>query len=136
AINKLDVRTLDEFRRAVDLVAADAGVRGVLLTSAKDVFIVGADITEFGEMFARPAEAITAQALANHRTLCAFEDLPVPSVAALNGYALGGGVEIALGAALRIMATGAQVGVPEVKLGLFPGLGGTVRLARLAGAEA
>lgn len=65
----------------------------------------------------------------------AFEDLPVPSVAAVNGYALGGGLEVALSATYRVMSTAAQVGVPEVNLGLFPGAGGTVRLPRAASAE-
>ena len=136
AINKLDARTVDEFRQATAAIAADASVRGVLLSSTKDVFIVGADITEFGAMFAQPAEAIARDVLAKNQIFVAFEDLPVPSVAAINGYALGGGLELVLTAAGRVMSSAAQVGVPEVKLGLFPGFGGTVRLARVAGAQA
>lgn len=135
-INKLDARTVDEFRQATAAIAADPTVRGVLLSSAKDVFIVGADITEFGTMFAQPAEAIARDVLAKNQIFVAFEDLPVPSVAAINGYALGGGLELVLTAAGRVMSDTAQVGVPEVKLGLFPGFGGTVRLARVAGAQA
>lgn len=135
AINKFDARTVAELREAVAVLAADTGLRGVLITSPKDVFIVGADITEFGATFQQSAEAITAGVRRSNEVFVALEDLPVPTVAALNGYALGGGLELALAATLRVMSTAAQVGVPEVKLGLFPGFGGTVRLARVAGLE-
>ncbi|SMG00223.1 fatty acid oxidation complex subunit alpha FadB [Burkholderia singularis] len=134
AINKLDGRTVDEFRQATEILAAAPGVRGVLVTSAKDVFIVGADITEFGEMFKQSAQDMTRDVLAKNQIFVAFEDLPFPSVVAINGFALGGGLELALAAAYRVMSTTAQIGVPEVKLGLFPGFGGTVRLSRVAGA--
>ena len=133
AINKLDARTVDEFRQATALIAAAPAVRGVLVTSAKDVFIVGADITEFGATFQNTAEGIAADVRAKNDWINVFEDLGVPSVVAINGFALGGGLEIALLAPLRVMADTAQIGVPEVKLGLFPGFGGTVRLARVAG---
>jgi 3-hydroxyacyl-CoA dehydrogenase / enoyl-CoA hydratase / 3-hydroxybutyryl-CoA epimerase / enoyl-CoA isomerase len=104
-----------------------------LVTSAKDVFIVGADITEFGAKFGQAPDAIAADVADSNVVFVAFEDLPVPSVVAVNGFALGGGLEFALATSLRVMSTTAQVGVPEVKLGLFPGFGGTVRLSRLAG---
>ena len=133
AINKLDDRTVNEFGRATAAIASASDVRGVLVTSAKDVFIVGADITEFGTKFQQPAEVIADSALASNQIFVAFEDLAVPSVVAINGFALGGGLELALAGAWRVMSTTAQVGVPEVKLGLFPGGGGTVRLARIAG---
>lgn len=133
AINKLDARTVAEFRQATTLIANAPGVRGVLVTSAKDVFIVGADITEFGATFQSPPEAIARGVRASNEGFNAFEDLGVPSVVAINGFALGGGLELALLAAYRVAAEGAQVGVPEVRLGLFPGFGGTVRLARVAG---
>ncbi len=133
AINKLDARTVDEFRQATALIAAAPAVRGVLVTSAKDVFIVGADITEFSATFQDSAEGIAAGVRAKNDWINVFEDLGVPSVVAINGFALGGGLEIALLAPLRVMADTAQIGVPEVKLGLFPGFGGTVRLARVAG---
>ncbi len=134
-INKLDQRTLDEFREASAMIARDASVRGVLVTSAKDVFIVGADIGEFSALFQRPAETIAAHVRRNNDALVAFEDLAVPTVAAINGFALGGGLELALACSLRVMSTSARVGLPEVSLGLFPGLGGTVRLGRIAGAR-
>jgi 3-hydroxyacyl-CoA dehydrogenase/enoyl-CoA hydratase/3-hydroxybutyryl-CoA epimerase/enoyl-CoA isomerase len=133
AINKLDDRTVDELKRAVDAIRAAPALRGVLVTSAKDVFVVGADITELPALFQEPAERITAIVLLKNQIVIDLEDLTVPTVAAINGYALGGGLEVALAAAARVMSTAAQVGVPEVKLGLFPGLGGTVRLSRVAG---
>ncbi|PIF75079.1 3-hydroxyacyl-CoA dehydrogenase/enoyl-CoA hydratase/3-hydroxybutyryl-CoA epimerase/enoyl-CoA isomerase [Variovorax sp. 54] len=133
AINKLDARTVDEFRQATERIAASPAVRGVLVTSAKDVFIVGADITEFGATFQQAEADIARGVRASNELFNAFEDLAVPSVVAINGFALGGGLELAMLAPLRVMADTAQVGVPEVKLGLFPGFGGTVRLSRLAG---
>lgn len=133
AINKLDARTVDEFRQATERIAASPDVRGVLVTSAKDVFIVGADITEFGATFQQAEADIARGVRASNELFNAFEDLAVPSVVAINGFALGGGLELAMLAPLRVMADTAQVGVPEVKLGLFPGFGGTVRLSRLAG---
>lgn len=133
AINKLDDRTVNELRQATAALAAQAGLRGVLVSSTKDVFIVGADITEFGAKFEQSAAAIATDVARSNEVFVAFEDLPVPTVVAINGFALGGGLEMAVSASLRVMSTAAQVGVPEVKLGLFPGFGGTVRLSRLAG---
>lgn len=133
-INKFDDRTVDELRQVTDLLRATPGLRGVLATSAKEVFIVGADITEFGEKFQKAAAEITQDVLRSNEVFIAFEDLPAPTVVAINGYALGGGLEFVLANSIRVMSDTAQVGVPEVKLGLFPGFGGTVRLARIAGA--
>lgn len=133
SINKFDDRTVEELRQATRLLAAEPSLKGVLVTSAKDVFIVGADITEFGRKFGMPAQDITDDVLRSNEVFVAFEDLPVPTVAAINGFALGGGLELALACTARIMSDAAQAGVPEVKLGLFPGFGGTVRLVRLAG---
>ncbi|ROZ68810.1 fatty acid oxidation complex subunit alpha FadB [Ramlibacter sp. WS9] len=133
AINKLDDRTLVEFEQAVAEIRNTPGVRGVLVSSAKDMFIAGADITEFGASFSRSPAAIAELAKEKNQGLIAFEDLAVPSVVAINGFALGGGLELALGASLRVMSSNSQIGLPEVNLGLFPGLGGTVRLSRIAG---
>ncbi|AFQ51080.1 NAD-binding 3-hydroxyacyl-CoA dehydrogenase protein [Burkholderia cepacia GG4] len=133
SINKFDRRTIDELRQANQYLLNQAGLRGVLVTSAKNVFIVGADITEFGVKFAQPAAAIAADVAGSNDAFIQFEDLPVPSVVAINGFALGGGLEFALTGAMRVMSSDAQIGVPEVKLGLFPGFGGTVRLVRIAG---
>lgn len=135
AINKFDARTVDELRSATAAIAADPSVRGVLVSSAKEPFIVGADITEFGQAFKLPVAEMVANGERSNAVFNAFEDLPVPSVIALNGFALGGGFEMALTGAWRVMSDRAQVGLPEVKLGLFPGFGGTVRLPRVAGPQ-
>jgi 3-hydroxyacyl-CoA dehydrogenase / enoyl-CoA hydratase / 3-hydroxybutyryl-CoA epimerase / enoyl-CoA isomerase len=133
AINKLDDKAVAEFGQAVAAIAAAPHVRGVLVTSAKDVFIVGADITEFGRKFLSTGEEVAHGVLQSNQVFVRFEDLTMPTVIAINGFALGGGLELALSGALRVMSQAAQVGVPEVKLGLFPGFGGTVRLPRVAG---
>ena len=133
SINKFDDQTVEELRQATVVLRSSPGLKGVLVTSAKDVFIVGADITEFGRKFMLPAEQITADVLRSNEVFTAFEDLPVPTVVAINGFALGGGLEFALTCSFRVMSSGARIGVPEVKLGLFPGFGGTVRLVRIAG---
>ncbi|MDE2157908.1 MAG: enoyl-CoA hydratase/isomerase family protein, partial [Burkholderiales bacterium] len=137
SVNKLDTLAMTELRAAtgaIAAIAAQGALRGLLVTSAKPVFIVGADIGEFGAMFQLGVDAMAAQIAASNAVFTAFEDLALPTVAAINGYALGGGLEFALSAALRVMSDEAQVGVPEVKLGIFPGFGGTVRLPRVAGA--
>jgi len=134
-INKFDAATIDELRKAVASIAADTTAKGLLVTSAKGVFIVGADITEFGEMFKLSVPELAAHNARSNDVFVAFEDLAIPSVVAVNGFALGGGLEFVLANALRVMSTSAQVGVPEVDLGLFPGFGGTVRLPRVASAQ-
>jgi 3-hydroxyacyl-CoA dehydrogenase/enoyl-CoA hydratase/3-hydroxybutyryl-CoA epimerase/enoyl-CoA isomerase len=132
AINKLDVPTVNELGAATDELARQAGLRGVLVTSAKSGFIVGADIFEFAGLFARPGPQIVAHIAGQNAVFRKFEDLELPIVTAINGVALGGGLEMALASDYRVIAQTAQVGLPEVKLGLFPGYGGTVRLPRLA----
>ncbi len=135
SVNKFNRLALTELREAVQAIAADSSVRGVILTSGKDVFIVGADINEFTEMFALPDEQLIEGVMEVNQTFSAFEDLEVPTVAAINGIALGGGLEISLAADFRVMAEKAKIGLPEVKLGIYPGWGGTVRLPRLIGAD-
>lgn len=133
SINKLDQRTVAELGQATQIIGSTPSIRGVLVTSTKDAFIVGADITEFGEMFKMPLPELVASLDQSNTVATAFEDLPVPSVAAINGFALGGGLELALCATYRVMSAKAQIGLPEVSLGLFPGMGGTVRLPRISG---
>lgn len=135
-INKFDARTVTELKEAVAAIAAAPGVRGVLATSAKDVFVVGADITEFGEKFKLPHADLVEDVRSSNEAFVALEDLALPTVVAIDGYALGGGMEFVLACAIRVMSRKAQVGLPEVKLGLFPGFGGTVRLPRVAGPQA
>lgn len=134
-VNKLNQATLQEFDAATQAIAKDGSVKGVIVTSGKAVFIVGADITEFGGMFARGEESIAQNVLEVDRMFSRFEDLPVPTVAAINGICLGGGTELALSCDYRVMSTAAKMGVPEVKLGIFPGFGGTVRLPRIMGVD-
>jgi len=139
SVNKLNAVALQDFAAATQAIAQaiaqDGSVKGVIVTSAKSVFIVGADITEFGAMFAAGEEGIAKTVLEVNRSLSAFEDLPVPTVVAINGVCLGGGLELALAGDYRVMSTAASVGFPEVKLGIFPGFGGSVRMPRIIGID-
>jgi 3-hydroxyacyl-CoA dehydrogenase/enoyl-CoA hydratase/3-hydroxybutyryl-CoA epimerase/enoyl-CoA isomerase len=132
-INKFDGDTLTDLHGAVAVISANASIRGVLITSGKDGFIAGADIAAFAKMFKRSEGEIRKFCTDANAAMNALEDLPVPTVVAINGFALGGGFELALAADLRVMSRSARVGFPEVKLGLIPGFGGTVRLSRVAG---
>ncbi|MGB1093052.1 MAG: enoyl-CoA hydratase-related protein, partial [Oceanobacter sp.] len=135
SINKFNKATLTELQQATAAIAADNSLKGVLVSSAKESFIVGADIMEFGKYFAGNEEHI-AQYLAEANAIFnAFEDLPVPTLVAINGLALGGGCEMVMSADFRVMSESAKIGLPEVKLGIMPGFGGTVRLPRLIGAD-
>ena len=134
-INKFNRATLAELAEVVALVQAGPGLRGLLVTSAKDCFVVGADVTEFLAYFQETEAALTRWLLEVDQLFATLEDFPFPTVAALNGFAFGGGLEFALSASYRVMAAGTRIGVPETKLGIFPGWGGTVRLSRLAGAD-
>jgi 3-hydroxyacyl-CoA dehydrogenase/enoyl-CoA hydratase/3-hydroxybutyryl-CoA epimerase/enoyl-CoA isomerase len=127
--------TLENLKAATDAIKGNSDVKGVLVTSGKDCFIVGADITEFGEAFKLPEEEIVEWIVAGNQIFNAIEDLPVPTLTAINGIALGGGFEMCLATDFRVMSEKAKVGLPEVKLGLMPGFGGTVRLSRVIGAD-
>jgi 3-hydroxyacyl-CoA dehydrogenase/enoyl-CoA hydratase/3-hydroxybutyryl-CoA epimerase/enoyl-CoA isomerase len=133
SVNKFDSQTLDELRAAMSLVKHAESVRGLLVTSSKSVFVVGADITEFSVMFNATRKEFVAQAADVNRIFSDIEDLPYPSVAAINGFALGGGLEISLSCDRRVISSKASIGLPETGLGIMPGWGGTVRLPRLAG---
>ena len=135
SVNKFNSATLSELQAAVEAIQNNADVTGVVVTSGKDVFIVGADITEFVGTFKLPEEDLVAGNLEANKIFNAFEDLNVPTVAAINGIALGGGLEMCLAADFRVMAASAKIGLPEVKLGIYPGFGGTVRLPRLIGVD-
>ena len=136
SVNKLNQLTLSEYKAAIEAVAADDSLKGVIVTSGKPVFIVGADITEFHKHFLSSEDDIVAGLLdINLNIFNAFEDLPIPTVAAINGLALGGGLETALVCDYRVMADTAKVGQPETKLGIIPGYGGTTRLPRMIGAD-
>ena len=134
SVNKFDQLTLKELGEAVAAIS-ESDARGVIFSSAKSTFIVGADITEFTGLFATGPEAIRTWIGRANDVFNAVEDLSIPTVAAINGVALGGGFELALATDFRLALETAVVGFPEVKLGILPGFGGTVRLPRLIGAE-
>ncbi len=136
SVNALDAATVETLRAAVMQLRAQADLKGVLVTSGKDSFIVGADIYEFTGLFAKTEDEIAAFNAQQSSAFTALQDLPVPVVVAINGLALGGGFETALAADYRIAADVAKVGLPEVSLGIIPGFGGTVRLPRVIGAAA
>lgn len=135
SVNKFNRLTVSEFAEALDVIEAASDIKGLLLSSGKSVFIVGADITEFGDTFSGGPESIVELMNKNNQNISRLEDLPIPTVVAINGYALGGGFEICLGCDFRVMGDQAKVGLPEVKLGLIPGWGGTVRLPRIVGVD-
>jgi 3-hydroxyacyl-CoA dehydrogenase/enoyl-CoA hydratase/3-hydroxybutyryl-CoA epimerase/enoyl-CoA isomerase len=135
SVNKLNAAALASLQAAVADLRSQKGLRGVLLTSGKDVFCVGADITEFLAHFEKSEAELTSWILGTDAVFSGLEDLDAPSVAVINGIAVGGGFELCLAASYRAIAHTAPVGLPETKLGLFPGWGGTVRLSRLCGAD-
>ncbi|GHA90201.1 fatty acid oxidation complex subunit alpha FadB [Modicisalibacter luteus] len=135
SINKLSSTVIKELQDAVKAIQAERDLQGLVISSAKSVFIVGADITEFHEMFARGERFLMDMCQEVHTLFNTIEDLPFPTVTALNGLALGGGCEVALTTDFRVMAETAEIGLPETKLGILPGWGGCVRLPRIAGAD-
>ncbi len=135
SVNKFSTAVLEELNHVLGLVENNSDIKGLLLTSGKDVFIVGADVMEFVPMFAKGPEAVESAVTATNAIFSRLEDLPIPTVAAINGYALGGGMEVCLACDFRVASTAAKVGLPEIKLGIIPGWGGTVRLPRLAGLD-
>ena len=131
ARNALDEEMLGLLRAAAVAAADEPVVRAVVITGAGDrAFSAGADIRR---MQAMTPEDGRRWALLGHEVFQTIEDLPKPVIAAINGIAVGGGCELALVCDFRVMAEGAQVGQPEIKLGLIPGWGGTQRLPRLIG---
>jgi 3-hydroxyacyl-CoA dehydrogenase/enoyl-CoA hydratase/3-hydroxybutyryl-CoA epimerase/enoyl-CoA isomerase len=135
SVNKFNKATLAELGQVLALVKAEPGVKGLLASSGKDCFIVGADVTEFIGYFKNPEDQLIAWIMEVHKLFCTVEDFDFPTVTAINGFALGGGLEFALSTSYRVMSSEARIGLPETKLGIFPGWGGTVRLSRLAGAD-
>jgi enoyl-CoA hydratase len=131
ALNALNAATLDELARAVAEVKADARARVLLITGAGDkAFVAGADIAEMLAYSAEEARVFSAQGMA---LMHAIEALPLPVIALVNGYALGGGCELALACDWVLASDTAVFGQPEVTLGIPPGFGGTQRLTRLVG---
>jgi len=131
ALNALNAKTLDELEDAIDKAAADHDVRAIILTGAGEkAFVAGADISELVDLNEGSG---TAFARRGQRLLLKIERLVKPVIAAVNGFALGGGCELAMACAIRIASTNASFGQPEAKLGLIPGYGATQRLPRLVG---
>jgi enoyl-CoA hydratase len=130
-LNALSHRTFEDLKTAFEDARDDAGVRGVILTGAGDkAFIAGADISELATTTAVEAEGGSRF---GQEVLNLIENLGKPVIAAINGFALGGGCETAMACTMRVASEHAKFGQPEVKLGLIPGGGGTQRLPRLIG---
>lgn len=130
-LNALNAQTVEELGRAFEAARDDDAVRAVILTGAGEkAFVAGADINELATMTPVTGKAIAER---GQRTLLSIERFPKPVIAAVNGFALGGGCELALACHIRIASEKAQLGLPEVTLGIIPGYGGTQRTARLLG---
>ena len=129
-LNALNDRVITELGEAVDQVVSDSNVGGIILTGAGRAFVAGADISEL-----ESHGPVSAKRLAQtgQDVFGRFESSPKPVIAAVNGFALGGGCELAMACHIRIASEAAKFGQPEVKLGLIPGYGGTQRLPRLVG---
>ena len=130
-LNALNRETMGELADAFTRVRDDAAIRALIITGAGEkAFVAGADINELAVLTPIEAQAV---ALRGQGIFRALETTPKPTVAAVNGFALGGGLELAMSCAIRVAAPNAKFGQPEVKLGIVPGFGGTQRLPRLVG---
>jgi enoyl-CoA hydratase len=130
-LNALSGAVVVELQQAFDRIASDASIRAAILTGAGEkAFVAGADINELAVL--SPIQA-REYAIRGQRTFRYLETCGKPSVAAVNGYALGGGLELAMACTVRFASENAKLGQPEVKLGIIPGYGGTQRLPRLVG---
>jgi enoyl-CoA hydratase len=130
-MNALNFQTMDEIQAAVAEVHADDSIRALIVTGSGDkAFVAGADISEFTELGLKESYDFIRRGAKIFRDI---EALNVPSIAAVNGMALGGGCELAMGCTFRIVSESAVFGLPELGLGVIPGYGGTQRLARIIG---
>jgi enoyl-CoA hydratase len=130
-LNALNTKTVLEIGEAFDAARADAGVRVLIITGAGEKsFVAGADINELAQR--TPVDG-KEYAIRGQEIFHRLETMGKPSIAAINGFALGGGCELALSCSIRIASKTARIGQPEVKLGITPGYGGTQRMARLCG---
>ncbi|OQY25471.1 MAG: hypothetical protein B6I34_02060 [Anaerolineaceae bacterium 4572_32.1] len=132
ALNALNQALMAELDAAIDELAADESVRAIVLTGAGEkAFAAGADISEFNSI---PSASVAAEfSLRGQAILIKIERLPKPVIAAINGFALGGGCELIMACDIRLAADTARLGQPEINLGIIPGYGGTQRLTRLVG---
>lgn len=131
-LNALNKQTISELNSCFKELEANTEVRAIVLTGAGDkAFVAGADIKEFASFSEEEGKALAKDG--QEQLFNLVENLSTPVVAAINGFALGGGLELAMACHMRLAADGAQMGLPEVTLGLIPGYGGTQRLAQLVG---
>ena len=131
ALNALNSATIAELGQVLDAIEADASLRALVVTGAGEkAFVAGADIAEMSELGPLDARRFAEK---GERTLARLEELAIPTIAAVNGFALGGGCELAMACDLVYASEKARFGQPEVNLGLIPGFGGTQRLARRVG---
>jgi enoyl-CoA hydratase len=130
-LNALNAKTVEELGDCLERIERDNSVRVIIFTGAGEkAFVAGADINELAKR--TPVDGKEFSVFGN-RILHRLETMGKPSIAAINGFALGGGCELALGCSMRIASKNAKLGQPEVKLGLLPGFGGSQRLSRLCG---
>ncbi|MDQ6872923.1 MAG: enoyl-CoA hydratase-related protein [Gemmatimonadota bacterium] len=129
-LNALNDATIGELGQAIDQIREDDSIGGAIVTGAGRAFVAGADISELSS---QTPDLAKARARAGQDVFRKFETSPKPIIAAVNGFALGGGCELAMACHFRIASEAAKFGQPETKLGLLPGFGGTQRLPRLVG---
>ena len=130
-MNALNAATVDEINSAVNEVKSDGNMRVLIVTGSGDkAFVAGADISEFVDIGLKEGFDFSRK---GHRVLGDLENLGIPTIAAVNGLALGGGCELAMACTFRIVSDNAKFGLPELGLGVIPGYGGTQRLSRIIG---
>jgi enoyl-CoA hydratase len=131
ALNALNLETLDELGKAIKEIQINKQLSGIILTGEGDkAFVAGADIKELSTLSKEQAEKLSLDGQALFKSI---EESPIPIIAAVNGFALGGGCELAMACHIRIASANARFGQPEVNLGIIPGYGGTQRLTQLVG---
>ena len=131
-LNALNKATLDELNHAFNDAFKDAEVKAILITGdGPKAFVAGADISEFASFTSEEGKRLSAEG--HSKVFDLIENSPKPVIAAINGFALGGGLELAMACHIRVASNNAKMGLPEVGLGVIPGYGGTQRLAQLVG---
>ena len=131
-LNALNSKTINELSQAMKQAESDATVKSIILTgSGEKAFVAGADIKEFASFSVEEGKKLSQEG--HDKLFNLIENLTTPVIAAINGFALGGGLELAMSSHIRVASDNAKMGLPEVSLGVIPGYGGTQRLAQLVG---